>query len=135
MGKISGLSAYFIIATLISVFRFKNYVGYDNTIVEKNQQIISMQKGDLISEVSISGQLRFSNNEDLLFTSPGKISKIHIDENSSVSKGDILASLEDIKITELEKNVAQALANVEGSISYFFDKLTYFSIAISPLAV
>ena len=94
-----------------------------------------MQKGDLISEVSISGQLRFSNNEDLLFTSPGKISKIHIDENSSVSKGDILASLEDIKITELEKNVAQALANVEGSISYFFDKLTYFSIAISPLAV
>ena len=115
MSKISGLSAFFIIATLISVFIFKNYVGYDNTIVEKNQQIISMQKGDLISEVSISGQLRFSNNEDLLFTSPGKISKIHIDENSSVSKGDILASLEDIKITELEKNVAQALANVEAA--------------------
>ena len=115
MSKISGLSAFFIIATLISVFIFKNYVGSDNTIVEKNQQIISMQKGDLISEVSISGQLRFSNNEDLLFTSPGKISKIHIDENSSVSKGDILASLEDIKITELEKNVAQALANVEAA--------------------
>ena len=115
MSKISGLSAFFIIATLISVFVFKNYVGSDNTIVEKNQQIISMQKGDLISEVSISGQLRFSNNEDLLFTSPGKISKIHIDENSSVSKGDILASLEDIKITELEKNVAQALANVEAA--------------------
>tara|TARA_B100001750_G_scaffold62518_1_gene49675 strand:+ start:1139 stop:3319 length:2181 start_codon:yes stop_codon:yes gene_type:complete len=115
MSKISGLSVFFIIATLISVFVFKNYVGSDNTIVEKNQQIISMQKGDLISEVSISGQLRFSNNEDLLFTSPGKISKIHIDENSSVSKGDILASLEDIKITELEKNVAQALANVEAA--------------------
>ena len=115
MSKISLLSAFFIITTLISVFVFKNYVGSDNTIVEKNQQIISMQTGDLISEVSISGQLKFSTNEDLLFTSPGKISKIHVDENSSVSKGDILATLEDIKITELEKNVAQALANVEAA--------------------
>ena len=100
MGKISALSALFIVATLISVFVFKSYVGSDNTIVEKNQQIILMQKGDLISEVSISGQLKFSTNEDLLFTSPGKISKIHVDENSTVSKGDILATLEDIKITE-----------------------------------
>lgn len=113
MGKISALSALFIVATLISVFVFKSYVGSDNTIVEKNQQIILMQKGDLISEVSISGQLKFSTNKDLLFTSPGKISKIHVDENSTVSKGDILATLEDIKITELEKDVAQALANVE----------------------
>ena len=113
IGKISALSSLLIIATLISVFVFKNYVGSDNTIVEENQQIISMQKGDLISEVSISGQLQFSTNEDLLFTSTGKISKIHVDENSTVSKGDILATLEDIKITELEKNVAQALANVE----------------------
>ena len=113
MGKISALSALFIVATLISVFVFKSYVGSDNTIVEKNQQIILMQKGDLISEVSISGQLKFSTNEDLLFTSPGKISKIHVDENSTVSKGDIIATLEDIKITELEKDVAQALANVE----------------------
>ena len=115
MSKISALSVFFIIATLISVFIFKNYVGSDNTIVEKNQQIISMQKGDLISEVSISGQLRFSTNEDLLFTSAGKISEIHVDENALVSKGDILATLEDIKITELEKNVAQALANVESA--------------------
>ena len=113
MGKISALSALFIVATLISVFVFKSYVGSDNTVVKKNQQIILMQKGDLISEVSISGQLKFSTNEDLLFTSPGKISKIHVDENSTVSKGDILATLEDIKITELEKDVAQALANVE----------------------
>ena len=113
IGKISALSSLLIVATLISVFVFKNYVGSDNTIVEENQQIISMQKGDLISEVSISGQLQFSTNEDLLFTSTGKISKIHVDENSIVSKGDILATLEDIKITELEKNVAQALANVE----------------------
>jgi len=113
IGKISALSSLLIIATLISVFVFKNYVGSDNTIVEENQQIISMQKGDLISEVSISGQLQFSTNEDLLFTSTGKISKIHVDENSTVSKGDILATLEDIKITELEKDVAQALANVE----------------------
>ena len=113
MGKISALSSLFIVATLISVFVFKNYVGSDNTIVEKNQQIISMQKGDLISEVSISGQLNFSTNEDLLFTSSGKISKIHVEENSTVSKGDILATLQDIKITELEKDVAQALANVE----------------------
>ena len=113
IGKITALSSLFIVATLISVFVFKNYVGSDNTIVEENQQIISMQKGDLISEVSISGQLQFSTNEDLLFTSTGKISKILVDENSTVSKGDILATLEDIKITELEKDVAQALANVE----------------------
>ena len=113
IGKISALSSLLIVATLISVFVFKNYVGSDYTIVEENQQIITMQKGDLISEVSISGQLQFSTNEDLLFTSTGKISKIHVDENSTVSKGDILATLEDIKITELEKDVAQALANVE----------------------
>ena len=43
LGKISALSSLLIVATLISVFVFKNYVGSDNTFVEENQQIISMQ--------------------------------------------------------------------------------------------
>ena len=33
------------------------------------------------------------------------------------------------------RSLTNALEKVEGAIPYFFDKLTYFSIATSPLSV
>ncbi len=112
VGKLSLVSTFFILGTLTSVYVFKNYVGSENTIVNESQQIISMQKGDLISEVSITGQLKFSEVDSLKFLSSGKISSVFVDENDIVTKGTKLAQLEEIKMSELRKNVAKAKSDI-----------------------
>ena len=61
IGKLTSLSLTLILGTLISVFFFKSYIGTDNTIVTESQQIITMQKGDLVSDVTITGQIKFSD--------------------------------------------------------------------------
>tara|TARA_Y100001936_G_scaffold236_1_gene245 strand:+ start:4211 stop:6274 length:2064 start_codon:yes stop_codon:yes gene_type:complete len=112
IGKYGSFSILFIIGTLLSVFMFKNYIGTDNTVVTDTEQIITMQKGDLVSDVTITGQIRFSEKDDLKFLSPGKIAKIFVEENEFVSSGSVLAELDDIKLTELAKNVAKAKSDV-----------------------
>ena len=112
VSKLGLVSTLFILGTFISVFVFKNYVGSENTIVNESQQIISMQKGDLISEVSITGQLKFSEVDSLKFFSTGKISNINVEENDIVTKGTKLAELEEIKMAELRKNVAKSKSDV-----------------------
>ena len=57
IGKYSSFSILFILGTLLSVFMFKNYIGTDNTVVTDTEQIITMQKGDLVSDVTITGQI------------------------------------------------------------------------------
>ena len=112
VSKLGLVSTLFILGTFTSVFVFKNYVGSENTIVNESQQIISMQKGDLISEVSITGQLKFSEVDSLKFLSSGKISSVFVDENDIVTKGTKLAQLEEIKMAELRKNVARSKSDV-----------------------
>ncbi len=112
IGKLTSLSLALIIGTLISVFFFKSYIGTDNTIVTESQQIITMQKGDLVSDVTITGQIKFSDKDALKFLSAGKIATISIEENQVVKSGTVLAELDDIKITELAKNVAKAKSDV-----------------------
>ena len=112
IGKLTSLSLTLIIGTLISVFFFKSYIGTDNTIVTESQQIITMQKGDLVSDVTITGQIKFSDKDELKFLSSGKIAKISIEENQIVKSGSVLAELDDIKLTELAKNVAKAKSDV-----------------------
>ena len=112
IGKLTSLSLTLIIGTLISVFFFKSYIGTDNTIVTESQQIITMQKGDLVSDVTITGQIKFSDKDELKFLSSGKIAKISIEENQLVKSGSVLAELDDIKTTELAKNVAKANSDV-----------------------
>ena len=71
-----------------------------------------MQKGDLVSDVTITGQIKFSDKDELKFLSSGKIAKISIEENQLVKSGSVLAELDDIKTTELAKNVAKANSDV-----------------------
>ena len=112
IGKYSSFSILFILGTLLSVYMFKNYIGTDNTVVTDTEQIITMQKGDLVSDVTITGQIKFSEKDDLKFLSPGKIAKILVEENEYVTLGSVLAELDDIKLTELAKNVAKAKSDV-----------------------
>ena len=112
IGKLTSISLTLIIGTLLSVYFFKSYVGTDNTIVTESQQIITMQKGDLVSDVTITGQIKFSDKDDMKFLSVGKIAKIYVEENQLVTSGTTLAELDDIKVTELAKNVAKAKSDV-----------------------
>ena len=61
---------------------------------EVSQQLVEVERGDLIISVSGSGNIEVSNETKLAFGSGGRVDKILISEGDEVSEGDVLAKLD-----------------------------------------
>ena len=86
----------------------------------KDQQLIPVQYGNLINQVSANGSLSFTNRETLTFGSPGTIKKVLVDAGQSVKKGQAIATLDSAAVASLKQAVAQAkvdLKNTQVSLS------------------
>ena len=83
------------------------------TLVElqENQQIIPVQYGDLINQVSTSGNLTFPNRDILRFGTQGKVASILVEVGETVSMGDALARID--KNTAAFLTVAAAQSRIE----------------------
>lgn len=77
-------------------------------------ETISVTRGDLVEEVSVTGTTKAVNSVDLAFELSGKVSRAPVTVGSKVSKGDLLASLNS---SELEANLAKANADLEGALA------------------
>ncbi len=71
---------------------------------------VAVQKGELISDVSVTGTVTPSQSLDLSFTQSGRISSISVNVGDKVYAGEVLAKLDN---ADLSAQVAQAQANVE----------------------
>ena len=80
---------------------------------ETSQQLVNVERGDLIVDVSGSGNVEATREARLSFGSGGKVDKIHVEEGAEVNKGDVLASL-DTSVLELAQTQAEvALSQAE----------------------
>ncbi|MCL0044549.1 efflux RND transporter periplasmic adaptor subunit [Dehalococcoidia bacterium] len=95
-----------------------SYIGYfhfsssSEETLNDNQQLIPVQYGDLVNEVSTSGGLLFPNRTALTFGSSGIVGEVLVEEGQSVKIGQILAKLDSATVTSLEKKVAQTRVNL-----------------------
>ncbi len=80
----------------------------DNVTIKEDEQIISVRRGDLIQEISITGSLSLPNRETLTFGSSGVIAEIMVEEGDKVNEGQTLAALDQEDIAALEERVIQA---------------------------
>jgi hypothetical protein len=135
----AGLVVLVIIATLGAT-----YGGYllttrdgDDDLGE-DQQLIPVQRGDLINEVSVSGSLMFPNREILRFGAAGVVGRVLVEEGQQIGAGDPLAALDEETITGLEKSVAQArvgLRDAEDALDDLMSPVTALDLAQANAAV
>ena len=82
--------------------------GPDNANLGADEQLIPVQLGNLINEVSVNGSILFPNRETLVFGSPGSVAEILVEEGMRVRAGEPLATFDSETNADLDKAVAQA---------------------------
>lgn len=74
----------------------------------ENEQIVPVQYGDIINQVSTNGNLDFPERETVFFRGKGTLGQLLAVEGQSVRQGEVLARLDAAAIVALEESVAQA---------------------------
>ena len=105
------------------------YVAYssltasESAELEEDQQLIPVQRGDLVKEVSISGSVSFPNRETLTFGSAGIVDEVLVEEGERVIKGQSLATLDAETIAGLEEAAAKARVDLRDAEQVLADYL------------
>jgi RND family efflux transporter MFP subunit len=76
--------------------------------LSSDQQLIPVQRGNLVNQVSINGSLAFPERDTLTFGAQGTVAEILVEEGQRVEKDQALARLDQSTVASLEEAVAQA---------------------------
>jgi RND family efflux transporter MFP subunit len=93
--------------------------GPERPVLGTNQQLIPVKYGNLVNQVSTSGNLAFPNREKLTFGSKGIVEALLVVEGHRVVKGQVIARIDRTALASLEQAVAQArvdLKNVQDAL-------------------
>jgi len=110
---------------LISAFKS------DSTPVPENQ-VITVQRGDLTVDITASGNLALSHKENLAFEMAGTVEEVTVKEGESVEEGQVLATLDtaewekelralENQVIAKQRDLLQAEINLENA-EYALDK-------------
>ena len=114
------------------------YVGYtyvsepETEVLGVDQQLIPVQRGDLVNDVSVNGSLAYPTLESLRFTAQGTVEDLVVEEGQRVEEGQVLARLDAETEARLEKAVAQAridLRDAEETLQEARDPYTVKEVA------
>jgi len=100
-------------ATGGGVYAYTQSDSSDSDSLEDGQQFVEVRKGDLINQITSSGSIVFPNRENLYFGSQGTVAEVSVAEGDLVRSGQELARLDDDTVAQLEKDLAQALVNLQ----------------------
>ena len=112
--------------------------GSGGSGLAENQQLIPVQYGNLVNQVSTNGSIIFPNRETLSFDTQGTVGEVLVEEGERVEEGQALARLDETTTASLEKVVAQAninLKNAEDALEAARDPHTPLDMAQAETAV
>ena len=110
-----------VVAVVVAVGLGAAVVGYVQTrdgeeaALEEGQQLVEVRLGDLVNQVTSSGSIIFPNREELSFGVAGTVSALLVAEGDAVAAGQPLARLDDETAARLERDAAQAEADLQDS--------------------
>ena len=115
-GAIKSLAAWQIVSLVVVLFGSAAAVFFvyadrtqpESTELAANQQLIPIRYGDIVNQVSTSGNLVFPERETLRFGIKGTIGEFLVDKGQTVNVGQELARLDAPTIATLEEALAQA---------------------------
>ncbi len=76
-------------------------------------QVVAVQRGDLIIDITAVGNLAFAYEEELTFEVSGTVGEVLVEVGDSVEEGQVLAELDAASIIELQEAVSQAEISLE----------------------
>ena len=79
-------------------------------LVSYQKAIYNVEKGSIISEQEVSGEIVPSRQDELFFRAPGYVNRVSVKKGDTVKKGDILAELQ---IDDLLNQLQQAQIDLE----------------------
>tara|TARA_R110000868_G_scaffold262401_1_gene520970 strand:+ start:141868 stop:143055 length:1188 start_codon:yes stop_codon:yes gene_type:complete len=82
------------LAILLLVLASQIYTGYNTSIANQSNNIITVEIGDLESVVTSQGTLEPKNYVDIGAQVSGKILKMHVKIGDQIKKGDLIAEIE-----------------------------------------
>lgn len=121
------LALVIVIAALVAVvltinpFGLNPFAADDETALSPTERLLPVRIDTLTTEISINGDIAFSNKEDLTFGSPGYVSEILVSEGEIVTEGQPLASLDPESVANLRRAIAQAQIDHEDAIDALAD--------------
>jgi len=93
--------------------------GESESKTAPENQVITVQKGNLTVEVSAVGNLALSRKEELAFKRSGTVEEVLVEEGESVNEGQSLATLDttewEKELRALQLNLLQAEINLENA--------------------
>ena len=113
---------YLVLAAVLMGAAGATYGAYagvtrpDGPELEENQQLIPVQFGNLVNQVTTNGSLVFPNREMLTFGSAGTVADVLVEEGQQVAEGQALSSLDQTTVASLERGVAQARVSLQQSL-------------------
>ena len=121
---LKGLAAWQVLVLVVVLFgaagaTYGGYIranGEESVELAEDQQLIPIRYGNLVNEVSTSGNLAFPDREMLTFGSGGTVSEFNAEEGMPVSRGQILASLGSLALASLEETKAQAELDLQTAV-------------------
>jgi RND family efflux transporter MFP subunit len=121
---LKGLAAWQVLVLIIVLFgaagaTYGGYIranGAESVELAEDQQLIPIRYGNLVNEVSTSGNLAFPDREMLTFGSGGTVSELNVEEGMPVSRGQVLASLDTFALASLEETKAQAEFDLQAAV-------------------
>ena len=98
-----------LFGTAAATYWLYSYSGQTDTAeLAENQQLIPIEYGDIVNQVSTNGNLAFPERETVSFDVEGTLGVLLVEKGQQVSQGQELARLDDLTIESLEAAVAQA---------------------------
>ena len=110
--KLSVCIILVIVAGMV-YFNFFRSGPSDISALSEDEELYDVTSGDIKRQVSINGRLVFPEKETLDFGSQGVVSEILVSEGQLVTKGDLVATLDDLTIKSLERDVAKSALDLK----------------------
>jgi multidrug resistance efflux pump len=103
-------------------------INSEETSLGDDQQLIPVQLGDLVNQVSVNGSLIFPNTETLMFSTRANVGQILVQEGQGVSAGQPLIRADAETIATLEEAVAEARVKLQTAEEAFTDARSPHSV-------
>ena len=132
--KISKIMLISLVISIVSVLSISCGTGSDPAVVAE-EQLATVQRGDLTIDITTVGNLAFSHQEELTFKSEGTIEEVPVEVGDYVEEGQVLAELDDTSITSLQKAVVQVKINLRDAESAEETAVTLAESAVADARV
>ena len=104
---------WLVLLVLFAAGTSGTYWGYqwvadsEDGALAEDQQLIPVQRDDLVTSISINGSLAFPNTETVSFETPGTLGELAVEEGQAVTAGQPLAVLDGATVAALQLSLAQ----------------------------